>query len=85
VDPAVVYASVYMHETGHSLDIYNPGVDNPNTMYPWTLDYWKYRPYKSCMNYGYTYVLVDYSDGSRGMNDWNDWNDLDLTYFDSGW
>lgn len=85
VDPAVVYASVYMHETGHSLDIYNPGVDNPNTMYPWTLDYWKYRPYKSCMNYGYTYILVDYSDGSRGMNDFDDWHDLDLTYFDSQW
>jgi len=85
VDPAVVYASVYMHETGHSLDIYNPGVDNPNTIYPWQSDYWKYRPYKSCMNYGYTYILVDYSDGSRGMNDFADWNDLDLTYFESDW
>lgn len=85
VDPAVVYASVYMHETGHSLDIWNPGVDNPNTIYPWHPEYWKYRPYKSCMNYGYTYILVDYSDGSRGMNDFADWNDLDLTYFESNW
>ena len=85
VDPAVVYASVYMHETGHSLDIYNPGVDNYNTIFPWHPDYWKYRPYKSCMNYGYTYILVDYSDGSRGMNDFADWTDLDLTYFESDW
>lgn len=82
VDKDIVYASVYMHETGHSLDIYNPGVDNQNTYYPWQLDYWKYRPYRSCMNYGYTYILVDYSDGSRGMNDFDDWNDLDLSAFD---
>jgi hypothetical protein len=85
VDSAIVYASVFMHETGHSLDIYNPGVDNPNTIYPWQLDYWKYRPYKSCMNYGYTYILVDYSDGSRGMNDFDDWNNLDLTHFEMNW
>jgi hypothetical protein len=82
VDEAVVYASVYMHETGHSLDIWNPGVDNPNTYYPWQLDYWKYRPYKSCMNYGYTYILVDYSDGSHGMNDFNDWDNLRVSSFD---
>jgi len=85
VDRATVYASVYMHETGHSLDIYNPGVDNPGTINPWDLEYWKYRPYKSAMNYGYTYVLVDYSDGSRGMNDFDDWNSLDLTYFEWEW
>ena len=82
VDRNVVYASVFMHETGHSLAIWNPGVDDPDTMYPWKFDYWKYRPYKSCMNYGYTYILVDYSDGSHGMNDFDDWHDLDLTYFD---
>lgn len=82
VDRNIIYASVFMHETGHSLAISNPGVDNPDTMYPWKLDYWKYRPYKSCMNYRYTYILVDYSDGSHGMNDFDDWHDLDLSYFD---
>ena len=81
VDPKIVYGSVFMHETGHSLDIWNPGVDDPDTMYPWKYDYWKYRPYKSCMNYGYTYILVDYSDGSHGMNDFDDWHNLSLTYF----
>ncbi len=82
VDEDIVYASVFMHETGHSLAIWNPGVDNDNAMYPWQPEYWKYRPYRSCMNYGYTYTFVDYSDGSRGMNDFDDWSDLDLTYFD---
>jgi len=81
VDRAIVYGSVFMHETGHTLNIFNPGVDNPDTISPWKFDYWKYRPYKSCMNYGYTYILVDYSDGSHGMNDFADWHDLDLTYF----
>jgi len=82
VDRSIIYASVFMHETGHSLDISNPGVDNPDTKYPWKFDYWKYTPYKSCMNYRYTYILVDYSDGSRGKNDFDDWHDLDLTFFD---
>jgi len=82
VSPKIVYGSVFMHETGHTLDIWNPGVDDPNTMYPWKYDYWKYRPYKSCMNYRYTYILVDYSDGSHGRNDFDDWHDLSLTYFD---
>ena len=78
----VIYASVFMHETGHSLRIYNPGVDDHNSLYPWQLNWWKWLPYKSCMNYHYTYKLVDYSDGSRGLNDFDDWNDMDLTYFD---
>jgi hypothetical protein len=33
------------------------------------------------MNYGYTYFLVDYSDGSRGINDHDDWSNLDLAGF----
>lgn len=78
----IVYASAYMHETGHTLDIYNQGVDNENSAYPWYFDWWKFRPYKSVMNYGYMYQMVDYSDGSRGLNDFDDWHDLDLTYFD---
>jgi len=84
VDEDIVYASVFMHETGHSLNIRNPGVDNFDAIYPWQPEYWKYRPYRSCMNYGHTYTLVDYSDGSNGMNDFDDWDTLDLTYFTLG-
>ena len=79
----VVYASAYMHECGHTLDINNNGVDDRNSMYPWQLNYWKWRPYKSVMNYGYMYLMVDYSDGSRGLNDFYDWHDIDLTFFDT--
>jgi hypothetical protein len=76
-------ASVYMHELGHTLDIYIPGGHDTESNYPWKLGWWKWRPYKSCMNYGYTYVLVDYSDGSRGKRDHDDWSTLDLLAFQS--
>jgi len=79
-----VYASAYMHECGHTLGIYHgntPGCDDQEGKYPWQLNWWKWRPYKSVMNYGYMYLMLDYSDGSRGKNDFDDWNRLDLTYF----
>ena len=79
-----VYASAYMHETGHTLGIFNgntPGCDDNSGAYPWQLNWWRWRPYKSVMNYGYMYQMVDYSDGSRGKNDFDDWNRIDLTYF----
>jgi len=78
-----VYASAYMHELGHTLGIFNgntPGCDDPESV-PFGKNWFKWRPYKSVMNYGYIYRMVDYSDGSRGKNDFDDWNRIDLTYF----
>lgn len=80
----IVYASAYMHEFGHTLGIFNgntPGCDDSNGKYWWQPNWWKWRPYKSVMNYGYMYLMVDYSDGSRGRNDFDDWNRIDLTFF----
>ena len=77
----IAYASVYMHECGHTLAIYNPGVDDDLSMNPTQPNWWKWGPYKSCMNYRYVYRLVDYSDGSRQKNDFPDWYTLDLTLF----
>ena len=80
----IVYASAYMHECGHTLGIFNsntPGCDDPESKAPWQPHYWKWRAYKSVMNYGYIYRMVDYSDGSRGKNDFDDWNRIDLTFF----
>jgi len=79
----VVYASAYMHETGHTLAIFPIGGHNQFSEYPWQLGWWFWRPYKSCMNYGYMYTTVDYSDGSRGLRDFNDWVNMDLTSFQS--
>lgn len=82
---AIVYAGAIMHETGHSLGIHNPGVDNFQAVWPWQAGYWFYGPYKSVMNYRYIYTdLVDYSDGSHGVNDFDDWGTLDLARFNPG-
>jgi len=80
----IAYASVYMHECGHTLDIWNPGVDDDQSKNPSQPNWWKWGPYKSCMNYRYVYRLVDYSDGSRGKNDFPDWYTLDFTAFQGG-
>jgi len=77
----VVWASVYMHETGHLLNIQIPGGHDDNSKAIWQWGWWKWRPYKSCMNYGYTYFLVDYSDGSHGKKDHDDWDNLDFGFF----
>ncbi len=77
-------ASLFMHELGHNLGLFDStfnGIDNQNTRFPWQTGYWKYRNYKSCMNYRYSWHLVDYSDGSHGKNDFDDWNSIDLTFF----
>jgi len=77
---AFVYAGVMMHETGHSLNIQAPGVDVGDSVYPWQINFWRFGPYRSVMNYRYCYSgLVDYSDGSRGKNDYDDWGTIDLT------
>jgi hypothetical protein len=81
LDRDIVYASAYMHECGHTLELNSPGVDDQESKYPWQIGWWKWRPYHSVMNYGYMYLIVDYSDGSRGLNDFDDWNDMDLTSF----
>ena len=71
----VVYASAYMHELGHTLDL-NWLLGHADQGYdPTFLLWWLARPYRSVMNYGYMYGfiwnLVDYSDGSRGKNDFD--------------
>ena len=82
---AIIYAGAMMHETGHTLGIYNPGVDNHRGYLPWQIDYWRYGPYKSSMNYRYIYNgIVDYSDGSRGKNDFDDYTQMDLTLINPG-
>ncbi|HEC88531.1 MAG TPA: hypothetical protein ENI52_04350 [Thermoplasmata archaeon] len=80
----IAYASLFMHEFGHTLGIFDDtfgGVDNESCNAPWLAGYWKYRNYKSCMNYRYAFQLVDYSDGSHGINDFDDWQRINLKFF----
>lgn len=78
-----VFASVFMHETGHTLGLnwYLIGGHDTDSYYMWQIKWWLWRSYKSCMNYGYTYFLVDYSDGSRGLNDFDDWENIEYSLF----
>jgi len=73
-----------VHHLGHSLgllaDTYG-GIDNTGTQIPFTLQWWKYRNYKSCLNYHYKYKIFDYSDGTHGWGDFNDWKHLNFSFF----
>ncbi len=85
-DRDVVYVSAYMHELGHTLGLTWLGGHYQQGKYFWQIGWWRWRPYKSIMNYGYMYGfihdLVDFSDGSRGKNDFDDWNNIDFDYFE---
>jgi len=83
----IVYASCYMHELGHTF-AFNPiPGHNQLSQHPWQIGWWISRPYKSCMNYAWTYRIVDYSDGSNPSPDRNDWdtNRLKLDAFEREW
>jgi len=84
VQRAIVYGGTIMHELGHTLGLFGgvvPGIDNWQSVFTYK-DWWKFRNYKSCMNYDRVlYALPDYSDGSHGRNDFDDWGHIDLTLF----
>jgi hypothetical protein len=82
VDRIIVGAVV--HHLGHTLglisDTHN-GIDNYETLKTFSSQWWKYRNYKSCMNYYWKYKIFSYSDGSNGRGDFNDWDSLDFSFF----
>lgn len=84
-DRDTVFASAYMHEMGHSLNFRPIPGHNKMSYYPWQLGFWLSRSYKSCMNYGYMFYTVDYSDGTHGFRDYDDWERMDLSYFEQDW
>lgn len=73
-----------MHEAGHTLGLFVDdfgGNDNRNAVQPKYKEFWLYRNYKSCMNYRYTWMILDYSDGTHGYGDFDDWGNLDFIFF----
>ena len=73
-----------VHHLGHTLGLLadtHGGIDNLDTPNPFSLQWWKYRNYKSCMNYRYKYKLLTFSDGSNGKGDYDDWENLELGFF----
>jgi nitrous oxidase accessory protein NosD len=73
-----------MHEVGHTCGLivtkFN-GIDNRATIKPYYKEFWMYLPYKSVLNYLYTYSFMDFSDGTHGPGDFNDWGNLDFSFF----
>ena len=72
-----------LHELGHTFGLTvddHGGIDNMIAK-PFTMQLWKYLSYKSCLNYMYTYIIINFSDGSHGKGDFDDWNNLDFTFF----
>ena len=85
LDRDIVYGSAYMHELGHTF-AFNPIPGHDFfSKYPWQLGFWKNRPYKSCMNYGWMYKFVDYSDGSGRSPDIDDWERINYHAFEHEW
>jgi len=80
-----VYASAYMHEAGHTFGFWPIPGHNSRSGSPMQIGWWLNRPYKSCMNYGYTFYTVDYSNGARPIRDYNDWERMDLSHFERVW
>lgn len=73
-----------IHELGHTLGLFvddHGGIDNMGDTKILSLEWWKYKNYRSCMNYLYTYIVIDYSDGSHGWGDFDDWSNLDFCFF----
>jgi len=73
-----------VHHLGHTLglkaDIHG-GIDNIDTLYPFTVQWLRYLNYRSCMNYFYKYKIFNYSDGKHGVGDFNDWGNINLSFF----
>ncbi len=83
-----IFSCAIMHETGHTFGIdflFPIGCDNIFTAKPYHFAYWFFGNYKSCMNYRYTYAILNYSDGSHGIGDYNDWSHLDFSFFEKNW
>ena len=73
-----------LHELGHTFGLFvddHGGNDNSGASKPFTLQFWEYKNYRSCMNYMYTYSILGFSDGSHGRGDFDDWGNLDFNFF----
>jgi nitrous oxidase accessory protein len=78
----IIYGII--HELGHQMGLLIDdfgGIDNTGSTKPLTLQFFKYRNYKSVLNYQKYLNILSYSDGSNGKNDFDDWANLDFSFF----
>jgi hypothetical protein len=73
-----------VHQLGSNLGLLvdtHGGNDNFEAVKLFTIQWLKYRNYRSCMNYYYKYKTLSYSDGTHGYGDFNDWENLNFSFF----
>lgn len=73
-----------IHELGHTLGLTvddHGGNDNTIATMFFSKQWFLYLPYRSCMNYWYTYKILTFSDGDLGPTDFNDWEHMDFSFF----
>ena len=73
-----------VHELGHTLGLTvddHYGNDNTIATMPFSKQWFLYLPYRSCMNYWYTYKIITFSDGNLGPTDFDDWGHMDFSFF----
>lgn len=83
-DKKKVIAGASMHQLGSTLGLLSDthhGNDNIDTLNFFSLEWFRFYRYKSCMNYFYKFKIINYSDGSNGRGDFNDWEHIDLSFF----
>ncbi|MBD3230462.1 MAG: hypothetical protein GF329_19945 [Candidatus Lokiarchaeota archaeon] len=73
-----------IHHLGHSLGLLadkHSGIDNLATLIPFSIEWLKYKNYKSNMNYLYKYKMFCYSNGDNGFGDFDDWEKMNFSFF----
>ncbi len=83
----IVYGSAYMHELGHTFGYFPIPGHNRLSGVLGIIDFIRTLSYRSCMNYGFMYKMVDFSDGSRIPPDRDDWDPsrMRFDFFEQEW
>ncbi len=79
-----IIAGASMHQLGSTLGLLSDihkGNDNIDTLVSFSFEWFRFRNYRSCMNYYYKFKILDYSDGVNGLGDFDDWSNVDLSFF----
>ena len=84
INKSKLITGAIVHHLGHLLNLdvnLYDGIDNFESSKILNLQWFKFKNYKSSMNYYWKYKIYSYSDGSHGYGDFNDWINLNFSFF----